>query len=178
MKTGAMRLRLNMALAGVMLSTCVVSAQQQVHPVEPAARRESAGTGRRATTAVKSLINGVAVDSHQKPVPKARLRLRNLELNAIEQNATANNGGEFSFAARPNVPYVVEIADHAGRVIAVSDVIVAHEGEVVGGKVALPSHVPPNSATFEETASTVISAATSAGIAVVNPELPTLSPRQ
>jgi hypothetical protein len=178
MKTGSMRLRLNMALAGVMLSTCAVSAQQPVRLVAAAAPREPAGAGVRSTSVIKSLISGVAVDSHQKPLPKARLRLRNLEINAIEQNATANNNGEFSFAARPNVPYVVEIADQAGRIIAVSDVIVANAGEVVGGKVALPTYAPPKSVTLVETASTVVSAGTRAGVAVVNPELPTLSPRQ
>jgi hypothetical protein len=173
-----MRLRWNMALVGVMLSTSVVSAQRPVRPVAPAASREPAAAGPRATSAVKSLINGVAIDSHQKPLPKARLRLRNLEINAIEQNTTANNSGEFTFAARPNVPYVVEIADHAGRIVAVSDVMVANAGEVVGGKVELPSYVPPKSATAVETASTVVSAATDARVTVVDPALPTVSPRK
>ena len=49
------------------------------------------------------------------PSPQRRSRLRNLQTNQIEQVATANQIGEFSFSAQPEIPYVVEIADEPGK---------------------------------------------------------------
>ena len=172
----SIQLRLNVALLGVMLSTAVVAAQQPVRPMGKS--RQAAGAARRPAAEIKSLINGVAVDGYQKPMPKAHLRLRNLAVNAIEQTATSNAVGEFSFVAHPNVPYVVEIADQAGRIIAVGDVILANAGEVASARVAMPSSLQPTATIFIETASTVVSAATDAGVMVVDPALPKLSPKQ
>ena len=69
-------------------------------------------------------------------MPNATVRLRNLQTNKVEQTTTANERGEFSFAALPDVPYVVEIADYTGRIVAVGDVITAQAGEVAGAVVA------------------------------------------
>jgi hypothetical protein len=158
------------ALAGVVLSTSIVSAQQGPRP--GIAIKSTPG----ATRGIQSLINGVAVDGNQMPLKYASVRLRNLEINAIEQVTTANELGEFSFVAQPGIPYVVEIADHAGRVVAVGDVILANVGEVAGAMVALPSRPPALAGVFGNTASSVILAATSIGLNVVDPALPKVSP--
>ena len=94
------------------------------------------------------LINGVAIDSDQTPLPHATIRLRNIEKNEIEQVVIANELGEFTFIARPDVAYVVEIADQAGRVVAVGDVIMANAGEVAGAVVTLPSRLPALAGVF------------------------------
>ena len=125
---------------------------------------------------IQSLINGVAVDGKQMPLKYASVRLRNLGENTIEQVATANDLGEFSFSVRPGIPYVVEIADQAGRVVAVGDVVLANVGEVAGAVVALPSRLPALATVFGDTASSVISAATGIGLTVVDPALPKVSP--
>ncbi len=173
-----MHLRLKVALAGVVLSTSIVSAQQAVRPGTAAkvARQSAKVEAKRAAKEIRSLINGVAIDSDQAPLPNATIRLRNLETNQIEQVVTANARGEFSFVARPDVPYVVEIADQAGRVVAVSDVIMANAGEVAGAIVTLPSRLPALAGVFGDTASSVLSAATGMGLTVVDPALPKLSP--
>ena len=168
-------IRLNIAIAGVVLSTSIVSAQQAVRP------RSGSKPARPSTSAprvIQSLINGVAVDSNRKPLPNAAVRLRNLAVNAIEQATTANLVGEFTFVARPEVPYVVEMTDSAGRAVAVGDVIFANAGEVAGALVAMPSHLPPLAAIYTETASAVTAAATDANLTVIDPDLPPVSPKK
>lgn len=175
-----MHVRLKVALAGVVLSTSIVSAQQAVRPgtaaTISASRQGAIAAAQKAARDIKSLINGVAVDSEQAPMPRATIQLRNLETNAVEQIVTANQLGEFSFAAQPNIPYVVEIADQAGRIVAVGDVIMANAGEVAGAVVALPSRLPALAGVFGDTASSVMSAATGTGLTVVDPTLPKVSP--
>lgn len=176
-----MHVRLKVALAGVVLSTSIVSAQQAVRPssavVKPA-RQTANAAAQRAAKDIRSLINGVAIDSDQTPLPNATIRLRNIEANEIEQVITANEMGEFSFIARPDVAYVVEIADQAGRIVAVGDVIMANAGEVAGAVVTLPTRLPALAGVFGDTASSVMSAATGTGLTVVDPTLPEVSPRK
>ena len=173
-----MNIRLKVALAAVVLSSSIVSAQQAVRPGTAAvkASRPTANVVPRAEGEIRSLINGVALDSNQNPLPNAIVRLRDLEVNEIEQVMTANRLGEFSFTARPDIPYVVEIADQAGRIVAVGDVITANAGEVAGAVVALPSRLPALAGVFGDTASSVMSAATGTGLTVVDPTLPKVSP--
>ena len=138
-----MHLGLKAALAGVVLSTSLVSAQQTVRPGTAAgkAARQSTSAGvQRSGRDIRGLINGRAVDSDQKPMAKATVRLRNLEANSIDQIVTTNEAGEFSFVAVPEVPYVVEITDQGGRIAAVGDVIMAKSqrltpGDLLGSEV-------------------------------------------
>lgn len=171
----AIFLRLEVALVGVVLCTSIVSAQQSVRTVtRPAV---SAGS-LRAGGAARSLINGLAVDSDRHPLKNVRVRLRNLDINQIEQTAMSNEKGEFSFAVRAEVAYVVELTDQSGRVVAVGDVVRTNVGEVAGAVVALPSRLPALAGMFGDTASSVISAATGTGLTVIDPSLPKLSPRE
>jgi hypothetical protein len=163
--------RLNVALLSLVWLTAVASAQQQF--VRPAVGVKSAY---RAAGDVVSLISGVVVDGEQKPLRGARVRLRNLDVNEIEQVATADELGEFSFTARPGVPYVVEIADQNGRVVAVGDVVRSAPGEVAGTIVVLSSKMPSLAGLFSNTARTVMTAATAAGLSVVDETQPKLSP--
>ena len=139
-------------------------------------RKFPEAAAQRAARETQSLINGVAVTSDQKPLPNANIRLRNLAVNAIEQTVTADEHGQFTFLTRPQIPYVVEIADQAGRTIAVGDVILANAGEVAGAKLVIPTRLPPTARLFDETARAVVVAATETGLAVIDPTLPKLSP--
>ena len=142
-----------MALAGVVLSTSIVSAQQAVRPGTAASAApvcRSRGAARRKD--IRSLINGVAIDSDQIAAAERHGSPAKSRDNEIEQVVTANARGEFTFVARPDVPYVVEIADQAGRIVAVGDVIVANAGEVAGAIVPLPSRLPALAGLFGDTA--------------------------
>lgn len=173
-------MRLAVALVGVVLSTSIVSAQKAVRPVStakpvgPAVKAASL----RASRESRSLINGLALDSDRHPLKHVRVRLRNLEINEVEQTAMSSERGEFSFSVRPDVPYLVELADQAGRVLAVGDIVMTNAGEVAASNVSLPSRLPALAGLFGETASAVISAATGTGLTVVDPDLPKVSPRE
>ncbi len=175
-----MPIRLKLTIAGVLLSTSVVSAQQAVRPstVARTPRRPATAAAPRAARVIQSLINGVAVNSDQTPVPNAIVRLRNLGVNAIEQTITANELGEFSFVAQPGIPYVVEVADSSGRTIAVGDVVVANAGEVAGTKVSVPSGLPVLAGVYGSSLSSIQSRAIGSGLMAVDPALPKLSPAQ
>ena len=168
-----MHVRVKVALACVVLSTSIVSAQQPVRPESP---RAASADAQRVSRDVRTVIEGVVLDGQRKPLRNARLRLRNLEVNEIERLSTSNARGQFSFAARPEIPYVVEVTDTSSRVLAVGDVITARAGEVAGTTVVLPSRLPAIGGVFGETAASVIAAATSIGVTVVDPTLPKVSP--
>jgi hypothetical protein len=173
----SMAVRLKAVLVGVVLSTSFVSAQQPIRPgIDPVINEVSKGRAQQVSADIRSAIHGVALDGDRKPLQKARLRLRNLEVNEVEQNTTSNTRGEFQFVARPEIPYVVEIADSSDRVLAVSDVIVPRLGDVANTSVLLPSQVPAISGIFTQTALSVGAAAASVGLAVMDPTLPKVSP--
>ena len=173
------KFRLEVALVGIMLSGAVVSTQQAVRSTTAVrAARAGAPAAGPAVEVTRSLITGIAVDANARPLPSAKVRLRNLDTNAVEQVTTTNHVGEFSFVAQPEVPYVVEIADQGGRIIAVGDVVMAQAGEVAGAVVALPSRLPELAGVLGESAGAVISAATGTGLTVVDPTLPKLSPNE
>jgi len=162
--------RLNAVLASIVLAASLVSAQQ---PVQTGL---AVKTAYRVAGDIPSMIRGVVVDGEQKPLKFARLRLRNLDANEIEQVANADALGEFSFVAKPGVPYVVEFADETGRVVAVGDVVRSSVGEVASTLVVLPSRVPTLAGLFGGTALTVMTAATGIGLSVVDEALPKVSP--
>ena len=168
-----MHVRLKVALTAVLLSTAVVSAQQPVRVEGPKSTRAAAQLVSRD---IRTAIHGIALDSERRPLRDARLRLRNLELKAIERTATSDTRGEFSFPARPDTPYIVEIADSSGRVLAAGNVVTAQAGESAGTLVVLTSGLPVSGGLFTETAAAVIAAATGIGVTVVDPTLPKVSP--
>jgi hypothetical protein len=155
---------LMIVLFGVLLSAQVAS---------PVASAAHAG--------LKSVIHGAVVDVNSIPLPGVSVRLRNLKTNKVEQRTTASQSGEYSFAAQPEIPYVVEIYDLAGHVIAVGDVITVHAGEVAAVLVAIPSRLPVVAGIFGETVGSVVSAASGMGLTVLGStasSAPPASPEQ
>jgi hypothetical protein len=105
------------------------------------------------------------------------VRLRNLATSGIEKVSIADQFGEFSFVVQPEVPYVVEIADQSGRVIAVGNVVTAQAGEVAAAFIPAPLHLQALAGVFANTAGSVVSSAMGTGLSAVgaNP-LPAVSP--
>lgn len=165
---------LKIALAGAFLSAVIVSAQIE-RPVGPLGTPTTSGPER----AGQALISGRAVDAGEVPLPNVTVRLRNLQTNQVEHTTTVSSIGEFTFVARPEIPYVVEIADAAGRVVAVSDVIVAQPGDVAGAVVAAPTKLPAGTGMFTDTAGSILSAASGLGVTAFETAiLPFLSPEK
>lgn len=176
-----MRSSLNLGWCLALFAVAGASAQVGpiVRPIGPLGPDSTIGALAGRAAAGQAMINGTAVDTNAAPLPNATVRLRNLQTNQIEQISTANQVGEFSFSAVPDVPYVVEIADYAGRIVAVGDVITAQAGEVAGAVVAIPTRLPALAGIFSDTAGSVVSAAAGTGItAVESAVLPLLSPER
>jgi len=145
---------LRWALVGMMLSATVVAQQQ-------------------------TLISGRALNVNRLPLVNATMRLRNLETRKIDQVQISNAKGEFLFVVTPETLYVVEIADPLGRTAAVSDVIIAHAGDTAAALVTLPAKLPAVGGIFGDTAGSVMSAATGAGVTVLQTGvLPVASPER
>jgi hypothetical protein len=159
---------LGLKLAVVPILGAVTLASAQSRPMLPAGPpQQITDIPVRAALNAKSAIHGTVIDSTRGPVPNAAVRLRNLQTNQIEQISTANRMGEFGFTAEPETPYVVEIADQAGQIVAVGDVVVAQAGGIAGAIVAVPTRLPGLAGVFSQTAGSVVSAATSTGISAV-----------
>lgn len=165
----SMRSTLRLVALGVLSSGVAVFAQGPVvkplGPLGPVTPTTTTLT--RAGQTTQSLIHGTAVDTNASPLPNTTVRLRNLQTNQIEQTLTTNPIGEFTFIAQPEIPYVVEIADQAGQIIAVGDIITTQAGEVAGALVSIPTKLPALAGVFGETAGSVISAATGTGLTAV-----------
>jgi hypothetical protein len=152
----------------------------------PLAAAEKAARADRAGTVItgdmiapgKCLIRGTAIDTDEVPLPAQSVRLRNLDTSAIEQVSVTDRLGIFSFVAVPETPYIVEIVDQPGRVVAVGEVWIAQSGEVVGGVVVVPAAIPAYSNAFKSTAGAVLSALGGTGLTALAPGTPPLSPER
>ena len=162
-------LLLTLWVLGIVLMTGASPAAQQT--LTPADLRVY--TGR---IGANSLIQGMARNADSTPLPSATVRLRNLETNQIEQVTVANLAGEFTFLTQPNIPYLVELADTFGRIVAVGDLLTMQAGEVVGQVVTLPARLPAVAGLFGDTASSILSAAASSGVTAIEPTPPPDSP--
>ena len=125
----------------------------------------------------KCLIRGTATTPDAVPVAGKAVRLRNLDTSMIEQVSATNRAGEFSFIARSEVPYVVEIVDEPGRVIAIGPVVVARAGEVAGSALIVPTAIPAYSNAFRSTVGAVATALGGTGLTAL-PSAPPLSPER
>jgi hypothetical protein len=174
--------RLNVTLVAVTLVGVAVwgtaASAQMVRPVWPSGPQTMMTTvGTKSGVIGQSMIHGQVVDTNASPLANASVRLRNLATSDIEKVATADLYGEFSFVVQPEVPYVVEIADQSGHVIAVGNVVTAQAGEVAAAFISTPLRLQPLVGVFGNAAGSVISSAMGTGLSAVgaNP-LPAVSP--
>jgi hypothetical protein len=171
-----MRLSTNVALALALSSTSLVSAQttRPVGPIGPSPTVTTASPG-----AGKAVISGTAVDAGEAPIPNAAVRLRNLATTQIDKTAVTNSTGRFTFAVQADVPYVVELVDGSGRILAVGDVLIPASGDAVATIVAIPTKLPTFAGMFTDTAGSVLSAAMGLGLTTIQAGvLPFLSPER
>ena len=170
--------RLTVTLMAVALSGTAASAQL-VRPVRPNGPPQNVTTGVATVSSVmgQSVIHGTAVDTNASPLPNVSVRLRNLVTSEIEKTSTTNQHGEFTFFVQPDIPYVVEVADRAGRIIAVGNVVTAQAGGVAAAVVLVPLRLPALAGVFGNTAGAVVSSATGTGFTAIAADLrPPVSP--
>lgn len=165
--------RVSATLGLLAAMTATVSSGQHPRSVASPATRKAAATAIEG----QAIISGRALGVNATPLPNALVQLRNLESRQIEQMSTTSATGDFTFAARPDIPYVVEIADSAGRVLAAGDIVVAQAGDVASAVVSIPGRLPGLDNVFAETASAIVAVAGGTGIAILDPR-PRLSPER
>jgi hypothetical protein len=169
--------RLNVTLVAVAVSGTAASAQV-VRPVWPnGPQTVMTVVATKSSVIGVSMIRGQVVDTNASPMQNASVRLRNLATSGIEKVSTADQFGEFSFVVQPEIPYVVEIADQSGHIIAVGNVVTAQAGEVAATFIPAPLHLPPLAGVFGNTAGSVISSAMGTGLSAIDTNLkPNVSP--
>jgi hypothetical protein len=174
-----MRSSIKFTVATVLLSTAVVSAQTTlpIGPIGPIGPSATATTPTQGTG--KAVISGTAVDASEAPIPNATVRLRNLVTTQIDQTAVTGSRGQFTFSVRPDVPYVVEIVDAPGRILAVGDVVIPASGDAVATVVSIPAKLSTFAGMFTDTAGSVLAAATGLGLTTLQAGVvPFLSPER
>lgn len=132
------------------------------------------GTGARtpagATFGSRSTsILGAAWNMDNSPIKGANLRLRNVVSGKVEAITKANDVGQFAFENINGGAYVVELLTEAGKLETVGHVFTIAPGETVATFVRLGTKVPWGIAFFNNTASSVASAAASQGITAIAP---------
>ena len=131
----------------------------------------------KTASSTRSMIAGTVFDPQSNPMADARVRLRNLQTGQIDQTAVTNRVGEFRLVAVPDIPYVVELADEDGRIVSISDVIIAHVGEVAATTLTAGTRLPAFARIFGNTAGTVLAAMTGLGVTAAGGG-PPLSPEK
>jgi len=114
-------------------------------------------------------ILGNAWTADSTPIPRARVRLRNVASGKVEAAAIANEAGQFAFPNIEGGTYVVELVNEAGSVMTVGHVFSIAPGETVGTFVRLGTKVPWFKDFFGNAAAAVASSAASQGITALAP---------
>ena len=167
--------KVNLPIVAVLLSAAVASAQSG-RPLMPASPTHAVVSGAEIHSG-QSVIHGTAVDANASPLPNVPVRLRNLVTSEIESTSTANDVGEFTFIVQPDIPYIVEIADRTGRIIAVGNVVTAQAGEVAATLVPVPLKLPALAGVFGETAGSIVAAVAGTGLTAIEANVkPPVSP--
>lgn len=125
-----------------------------------------------------AMIQGTALYADRSPIPYAKLQLRNLDSQRIEQVTSANYTGDFSFLAHPGIPYIVELVDDAGRVLTTGAIVAADAGQTAGALVILPARAMTLAGLFRNTAGALVAAAAGTGITAVTTTGVPQSPEQ
>jgi hypothetical protein len=161
----------------VMLSAGAVSGEQV--PAAPVTKKVVRPTTLKPSAKTPdSVIAGTVIDQNALPLPAAHVRLRNLQTKEIEQTTTTNTRGEFVFVVKPELPYVVELVDRSGQIVAVGDVVVTRIGEVAGTLLRAPARIPGISDLFGDTASAIFTAVSGLGITAFDQDQPPVSPEK
>ena len=164
-----MHSRLMIGLLGIAIAGGPLSAQVS-QPANGAMNAAKAVSGRSAN--LQSMITGTVIDQTALPLLDAPVQLRNLETKRIDRTTTTNHAGEFKFSVQPGVTYVVELADAAGRILAVGDVVTVNAGEVIGTQLSVPGRLPALFG-FGSHAGAVLAA-----VSALAPSLPPVSPEK
>jgi hypothetical protein len=143
---------------------CLIVAAGAGNPADRRGAVRSTSAPRAVTT-----VLGAAWSFDNKPLPKARLRLRNLASGRIEAATEADDRGQFTFAKLEGDTYCIELVDESGKVLAVGHPFIVAPGETVATFVRLGARVPWYAGFFKDAAAAAIATAAGEGITALAP---------
>ena len=114
-------------------------------------------------------VRGVAWDSDNSPIPKARIRLRNTQSGRIEASTMTGDDGQFLFNRVDGGSYLVELVGESDKVLAVGQGFRVEAGETAATFVRLPPRRPRFAGVFSNAAAAAIAAAASVGVLAMGP---------
>jgi hypothetical protein len=166
-------------LQAVVLATTVcvsgvprADAGQGSGPAAPKGEPVVAAIGERASIAgpATASIVGSAWNADGSPIPRSRVRLRNVTTGLIQAATTADEEGRFAFADAPAGTYVVELVSDTGKILTVGHRFLLSPGESVVTFVRLSSEAPWFNGFFSNAALAVAAAAAATGLTALAPE--------
>jgi hypothetical protein len=148
--------------------TCVTALLVTTGPGGRAAIAQSRTATSRATlTAHAGIIAGTVLDGTEKPIPAARLRLRDLGNGRIVMTTRGDQGGRFQFAGVPAGNYLVELVDESGAVRAVGQAFEMPAGGAVTTLIRLGARAPWYHGFFSNAAVAAVSSAAGLGVTAI-----------
>jgi len=117
-----------------------------------------------AARAPVSIVQGIAWNSDNSPLPNARVRLRDTMSGHVVSTSESSTNGQFVFPGIGRGFYIVELLGEGGKVLAVGPNFRVEGGETVTTLVRLPSRRSWYAAMFSNTAAGVIAVASSVGL--------------
>ncbi len=159
----------------------VVFAQSDARtpPVEVRPGSDGLTVSTRVTGGQTSSVLGSAWYSDNTPIPRARLRLRNVQSGEIAAATVADDEGQFTFTGMAIGSYVVELvsddekkvgSDDTGKILTIGQPFTIGPGETVATFVRLGTKVPWFIGFFGNAALAVSAAAAAAGLTALAPE--------
>lgn len=148
-------------LLGICLAAAIVAGAPGAGPyAQPAPPRAT-------LTAHAGSIVGTVTDAAERPLPAARLRLRDLTSGRILMTTRADEDGRFRFHGVPSGSYLVELVDENGGVLAVSRTFAMTPAETIVTTVRLGARAAWYAGFFSNAATAVVSSAAGLGITAV-----------
>jgi hypothetical protein len=134
-------------------------------------------SNRATLTAHAGTIVGTALDGNDKPIPAARLRLRELTGGRIVMVTRGDQEGNFRFTGVPAGQYLVELVDERGGVLGVSKTFSTAPAETMVTFIRLGARVPWYTGFFTNAAVAAVSSAAGLGVTAVGTGLQPASGR-
>src|SRR5262245_5886418 len=116
-----------------------------------------------------AIVRGVAWNSDNSPIPKAKVRLRNTHSGRVDANTQTGEDGQFAFTLAEGGSYVVELVGDDNKVMAVGQSFRVEAGETVATFVRLPPQRSQFAGFFSNAAVAAIAAAAAVGVTAMGP---------